>query len=154
MDCMTPENHILLERPEPFRLSKLWDIYIPITIAVVPASIFRFLGLVALLWAKPGAQLSAWVIAVMVAFQVIGMIAMGVVVLMRFDFAKQQLSLRTNGCPPIWRKLVLMLSMGFILIVDILANTAALPGCGPVVGFAIPPFLMYLLCIRVAFVGL
>ncbi len=80
---------------------------------------------------------------------------MAFVTLMRFEFGLQQLSLRTNGDTPGWRKLILMLSIVCILLFDILTNVAAaFAGAGTLVVFAIPAFVAYLLCIRVAFAKL
>ncbi len=152
---MTPENEFQSNPPEAFRLSKLWDIYIPITIAAVPAGIFALLGLVTEGLDKPGAQPSTWVIVTMIALQPLGIIAMAFVILMRFEFGLQQLSHRTNGHPPVWRKLVLMLSIMCILLFDILTNVAAaFAGAGPLLVLAIPAFVAYLLCIRLAFARL
>ena len=152
---MTSENEFLSKPPAAFRISKFWDIYIPITIATIPAGIFVLLGLVTEGLDKPGAQLSTWVVVTMIVLQTLGIIAMAFVILMRFDFGLQQLSLRTNGHSPVWRKLVLILSMVCILLFDILTNVAAgIAGAGPLLVLAIPAFFAYLLCIRVAFAGL
>lgn len=139
---------------EPYRLSKVWDVYIPFSFAAVPACIFKLLGIVALLFDKPGAKPPLLIIVTLVGLQIVGMIAMAAVILFRFEFCERQLSLRTDGRPPVWRKLVLVFSMVFILIFDILTNFAAVPGCGPLFIFAIPAFLVYLLCIRTAFIKL
>ena len=146
---MTPHNKFLSNPPKPFRLSTLWDIYIPITIAIVPAGIFTVLGLVTEGLDKPVAKLSAWVIVTLIALETLGIIAMVFVTLMRFDFGLQQLSLRTNGNTPGWRKLILMLSIVCILLFDIFTNVAtAFAGVGTLVVFAILAFFAYLLCIR------
>lgn len=152
---MTPEIELPSNPPAPFRLSKLWDIYIPLTIAAVPAGIFRLLGLVTKELDKPGAQASTWVIVTLIILETLGIIAMAVVILMRFEFGLQQLSFRTNGHPPVWRKLVLVVSVMCILLFDILTNVAAaFSGAGPLLVVAVPAFVGYLVCIRVAFAGL
>ena len=152
---MTRVNESLTNAPEAFRLSRLWDIYIPFTIAAVPAGIFRLLGLVTQGLDTPDAQLSTWVSVTMIVLEILGIIAMAFVILMRLEFGLQQLSIHTNGHPPVWRKLVLMMSIVCILLFDILTNVAAaVAGAGFLLVGAIPMFVAYVLCIRVAFVRL
>ncbi len=152
---MTPHNEFLSNPPKPFRLSNLWDIYIPITIAIVPAGIFTVLGLVMEGLDRPRAHLSAWVIVTIIVLETLGIIAMAFVTLMRFEFGLQQLSLRTHGNEPSWRKLILMLYIVCLLLFDILTNVAAaFAGAGQLVVLAILAFVSYLLCIRVAFAKL
>ena len=152
---MTPENEFSSNPPEAFRLSKFWDIYIPITIAAVPAGMFTLLGLVTNGLDKPGAKAATWLIVTMIVLQTLGIIAMAIVILLRFEIGRQQLSLRTNDNPPVWRKLILFLSIVFILLFDILTNVAAaFAGAGPLLVLAVPAFVAYLLCIRVAFARL
>ena len=141
--------------PEAFRLSKVWDIYIPLTIAVVPAGIFLLLGLVTDGLDEPNAKPATWVIVAMAVLQTLGIVAMAVVILIRYEVGLQQLLIRTNGRPPLWRKLVLRLAIVFILLFDIFTNlAAAIAGAGPLVFLAIPAFVAYLFCVRVAFARL
>jgi len=138
-----------------FRISAVWDIYIPVAIAVVPASIFAMLGFVTAGLDKPNAEPSIYVTVAMVVLQTLGIIAMAWVILMRFDTGMQQLSIRSNGAPPIWRKLVLMLSLMFILLFDVLTSlAAALAGAELFLVLAVPAFIMYVSCVRIAFAGL
>ncbi|SMP60866.1 hypothetical protein SAMN06265222_1078 [Neorhodopirellula lusitana] len=140
--------------PDQFRLSRFWDIFIPFSIATIPAFTFAFLGIVAALFDQPGAVPPRLLMITLAGLQVTGMIAMAVVLLARFEFCKQQLSFRTCGCPAAWRKRTLVLSFAFMIVFDILANFAAIPGCGPLLAFAVPVFLIYLACIRIAFAKL
>ena len=149
---MTLENVFSSSPPEAFRLSKFWDIYIPITIAAVPAGMFTLLGLVTNGLDKPGAKAATWLIVTMIVLQTLGIMAMAFVILLRFEIGRQQLSLRTYDNPPVWRKLILFLSIVFILLFEILTNVAAaFAGAGPLLVLAVPAFVAYLLCIRVAF---
>ena len=152
---MTPEDELPSKPPKAFRLSKQWDIYVPIAIATVPAGIFALLGFVTEGLDKPGAKPSTWVIVAMILLQTLGIIAMAFVVLTRLELGLRQLSLRTHDRPPVWRKLILLLSIVCILLFDILTNVAAaFAGAGPLIVLAIPVFFTYLLCVRVAFTGL
>jgi len=140
---------------EPFRLSPAWDIYIPFSIAAIPASLFTLLGFVTKGLDKPGAQTATWVIVMMLVLQTLGIIAMAFVILIRFERGFQQLSLRTNGSPAIWRKLILLSSIVFVLLFDVLTNVAAaFAGAGPLLVFAAPAFIGYVCCVRVAFARL
>jgi hypothetical protein len=142
--------------PEPFRLSAKWDIYIPFTIAAIPASFFVLMGLMinnALV--KPAGKLDSWVLVMIVVLQTLGIIAMAVVILMRYEIGFQQLSIRTNGSPAIWRKLFLLCSIALILLFDILTNIAvAFPDAGLMLIPAALAFIGYILCLRVAFLRL
>ena len=116
---------------------------------------FTLLGLVTNGLDKPGAKAATWLIVTMIVLQTLGIIAMAFVILLRFEIGRQQLSLRTNDNPPVWRKLILFLSIVFILLFDILTNVAAaFAGAGPLLVLAVPAFVAYLLCIRVAFARL
>lgn len=104
---------------------------------------------------KPGAEPATWVIIVMLIIQTLGIIALAFVILMRFELGFQQLSLRTNGSPAIWRKLILFLSIVFVLLFDIVTNVAAaFAGAGPLLVLAAPVFIGYIFCVRIAFAGL
>ena len=141
--------------PEPFRLSPTWDICVPFSIAAIPAGLFTLLGFVSKGLDKPGAEPATWVIVVMVALETLGIIAMAFVILMRFELSFKQLSLRTNDNPAIWRKLILFCSIVFVLLFDILTNVAAaFAGAGPLLVLAVPAFIGYILCVRVAFARL
>lgn len=141
--------------PEPFRLSPTWDFCIPFSVAAIPAGLFTLLGFVTKGLDKPGAEPATWVSIVMLILQTLGIIAMAFVILMRYELGFQQLSLRTNGSPAIWRKLILFLSIVFVLLFDILTNVAAaFAGAGPILVVAAPIFIGYIFCVRIAFAGL
>lgn len=139
--------------PEPFRLSAKWDIYIPFTITAIPASFYVLMGLVinnALL--KPRGIHDIWVQVMIVVLQTLGGIAMAVVILMRYEIGFQQLSMRTNGSPAIWRKAFLFCSIALILLFDILTNlVVAFPDAGLMLFPAALAFIGYIFCLRVAF---
>jgi len=140
---------------EPFRLSPTWDFCIPFSIGGIPAGLFALLGFVTKGLDKPGAEPATWVIIVMLIIQTLGIIALAFVILMRFELGFQQLSLRTNGSPAIWRKLILFLSIVFVLLFDIVTNVAAaFAGAGPLLVLAAPVFIGYIFCVRIAFAGL
>jgi hypothetical protein len=140
---------------EPFRLSPVWDVCIPFSIAAIPAGLFTLLGFVTKGLDKPNAEPATWVIIAMMILQTLGIIAMAVVVLMRFELGFQQLSLRTSGSPAVWRKLSLFISIVFVLFFDVLTNVAAaFAGAGPLLVFAAPIFIGYIFCVRFAFAGL
>ena len=143
------------DAPEPFRLSAKWDIYIPFSIAAIPAGLFTLLGFVTKGLDKPGAEPATWVIVVMLVIQTLGIIAMAFVILMRFEIGFQQLLFRANGSPAIWRRLILFCSIVFVLLFDILTNVAAaFAGAGPLLVLAVPAFIGYIFCVRVAFARL
>ena len=137
------------------RRSSLWEIYIPFTAATVPAAIFALLGLVNRGLARPGAEASLGVVIAMVALQLCGIVAMAIVILMRFEFASQQLLQSTHGSPPGWRKLLLVLSILFLLLFDVLTNVAAaFAGAGFLLVLAVPVFGAYVACGRLALMRL
>ena len=139
--------------PEPFRLSAKWDIYIPFTITAIPASFFVLMGLVINndLRKPPGIH-DIWVPVTIVVLQTLGGIAMAVVILMRYEIGFQQLSIRTNGSPAIWRKAFLFCSIASILLFDILTNlVVAFPDAGLMLFPAALAFIGYIFCLRVAF---
>ena len=153
--CMTFDHRSALNAPAAFRISRLWDIYIPFTVAVVPAGIFSLIGLITHGLDKPGAKIPTWVIIAMLVLQTLGIIAMAIVILVRFEFGLRQLQICTNGHPPVWRKLALILSIFCILLFDVLTNVAAaFAGAAPLLLGAIPAFFAYIVCIRVTFVRL
>jgi hypothetical protein len=139
--------------PEPFRLSAKWDIYIPFTITAIPASFFVLIGLLnnnALV--KPPGKIDSWVLVMIVVLQTLGFIAMAVVILMRYEIGFQQLSIRTNGSPAIWRKAFLFCSIALILLFDILTNlVVAWPDASLMLIPAALAFIGYIFCLQVAF---
>ena len=152
---MTFENTSSLDQPDAFRVSKYWDIYIPIAIAAVPAALFALLGLLTKGLDKPAANVEVWVVIPMIVLQTLGIIAMAIVILIRVDVGRKQLLIRTGGSPAVWRKVALALSILFILLFDVVTNVAAaFAGAGPLLVIAVPAFAAYLLCLRVAFVRL
>ena len=149
---MKPDIEYPSTAPGASRNSTLWDIYIPIAIAGVPAAIFTLLGFVTDGLDKPGVVAPLWLIVPMIALQTLGIIAMAYVILVRFEFAFRQLSLFTKGNPSVWRKLALKLSIVCLLLFNILTNvSAAFAGAGPLFVAAVPAFFAYVLCKRIAF---
>jgi hypothetical protein len=137
------------------RRSRPWEIYIPFSAAAVPAGIFALLGFVTNGLDKPEASPPFWLLVLMVCLQLAGMIAMAVVILTRMDVASKQLSEYTHGRPPAWRRFALLLSIGCLLLFDILTNiSVAFAGAGPLLVAAIPAFLAYFFCGRIALAGL
>ena len=152
---MTTEERPPSRRPNFFRLSKFWDVFIPIAIASVPAGMFKLLGMVTSGLDKPGAKPATWIIFTMIILQTFGTIAMALVVLSRLEKGRNQLQARTQGNPSGWRKIILFLSIIFLLLFDILTNVAAaFAGAEILVVPAVPAFFAYLLCFRAAFARL
>ncbi len=138
-----------------FRISTAWDVVVPVAAAAIPAGIFALMGFVTEGLDKPNAEPSAFVVFAMSSLQVLGIVAMAVVVLTRFDSGTRQLSMRTNGRPSMWRKGILVLSLVFVLLFDLFLNMASgLAGAEFFLVLAVPAFVMYLLCYRAAFAGL
>lgn len=141
--------------PETLVHSTFWDIYIPMAIVAIPAVIFKLLGLVTDGMDKPGAVAPIRVIVAMVALETLGIAAMAYVILMRFEGAFRQLSFVTNGQPPVWRRLALLLSIACLLLCDVLTNvSAAFAGAEFLLVAAVPAFSAYIVCKRVAFANL
>ena len=137
-----------------FRLSNLWDICVPLSIAIVPTVAFTLLRIVTQGLDKPRAVIPAWVAIAMFSLQFLGMVSMAIVILVRSDFRRRQLSNWTNGNPARWRSWALGLAMLFLLMFDVILNVAGAFGGGPLVVVAIPMFIAYLGCIYIAFAKL
>lgn len=138
---------------EPFFRSAKWNIYIPLTIATIPACFYVSAGLI-LDWLlnKPMEQGDAWVHDIIVLLQLAGMFAMAYVILMRYEIGFKELFERTDGRPAVWRKAFLLCSIACILLFDILTNlAAAFPDAGLILVPAPFAFIGYLLCVRIAF---
>ncbi len=149
------DSHDEQSKPTNVASSILWEIYIPFLAAAVPAGIFALLGLAQRGLDQPNAEVPDWKLAIISALQVLGMIAMAVVILVRFDHASRELSNYAQGQPAVWRKLALVISIGWLLVFDVLTNLAAsLAGAQLLLVLAIPAFLGYLACGRVALMGL
>jgi hypothetical protein len=141
--------------PDPFRLSPKWDIYVPFSIAAVPAGLFALLGLATKGLEKPRAEAGTWVIIVMIGLQILGIIAMSFVILMRFERSFNQLSLCNDGNPATWRRLILFCSIVFVVLYELLTNIAAgFAGAGFLLVLAAPAFIGYICCLRLAFARL
>lgn len=140
---------------EASRYSTFWDILAPIVIGAVPTVTFTLLGLVTGRLDKPNAVAPTWVIVVMLALEVFGIVSLAILILVRFETAFKELSLATDGHSPKWRNLALKLSIACLLLSEILANVSgAFGGAGFLLVAAIPTFLAYLLLKRVAFARL
>ena len=133
----------------------LGEIYIPIIVAAVPAGLFTLLGFITEGLDKPGIVPPVWVIIAMIAVQTLGMISMAFVILMRSDLGFRKLMVYTNGQPHVCRKSTLTLSIACLLMFDILTNvSAAFAGAVFLLAVALPVFVAYLVCDRIAFAGL
>ena len=133
------------------RNSKLWEIYIPLAAAGVPSGLFILLGLVTKDFAQPDAEIPFRVVLLMITPQTAGIIAMAWVMLIRLDAAYERLSLSTTGRPALWRRLTVQLSIGCLLLFDVLTHlAAAFAGAAPLLLIAIPAFLAYLIIGRLA----
>ncbi|MEZ6106909.1 MAG: hypothetical protein R3B96_12505 [Pirellulaceae bacterium] len=138
-----------------FRLAPVRDLAIPLVAAAIPAGLFALLGLATRGLAQPGAQPPVWLVVTMAMLEILGIVAMAFVILMRLEFGRRHLALRTDGYPEAWRKAVLFTSVAFILLFDILTNVAAaFAGASPLLLLAVPAFLGYVACVRIAFAGL
>ena len=136
------------------RNSKLWEIYIPLAAAVIPSGLFILLGLVTKDFAQPDAKIPFRVVMLMITLQITGITAMAWVILMRLDAAYERLSLSTTGRPAPWRRLAVQLSIGCLLLFDVLTYFAtAFAGAAPLLLIAIPAFLAYLIIGRTALLG-
>ncbi len=137
-------------RDKPYSVT--WDVYVPIAIAAVPSAIFALLRLVTRGLDRPDAAIPPGVVLAMQSLILLGSGAMAVLALVRFDAARKQLSVRTNGNPSWWRKLALVAAMFWLLAFDVLTNlSTALAGAGVLLIGAVPAFLLYLSCRRLAF---
>ena len=151
---MSFDEETLSTTPKVFRFSPLWDFCVPMSIAAVPAIIFTLIGFITQGFHEPSTRIPAWLMTSMVVLEVAGIVAMAVVVLVRSDFRMNQLSTFTNGNPATWRKRLLFVSMIFLLLFDVIFNVAAGFGAGSLITLAIPMFIGYLVCIRIAFARL
>jgi len=133
----------------------LGQVFIPLAVAAVPTGLFTLLGFITEGLDKPGIEPPLWVVVAMIAVQTLGIISMAFVILVRFDLAFRSLLISTNRQPHVWRKYTLRLSIGCLLLFDILINvSAALAGAGFLLVGAIPAFVAYLACNCIAFAGL
>jgi len=141
--------------PHAPRASMAWDVVIPAIIAAIPVGAFRLLGLLTRGLDRPEAGAPRLVIAAIVVTQLIGIVAMALLILVRFGEAFGQLHARTDRRPPAWRRLALVLSIACLLLTQILANVgAAFAGAGFLLVAAVPVFLGSLACKGIAFAGL
>lgn len=152
---MKTESEFTSNLPKAIYNSILWEIYLPIVAAAVPAGLFALLGWIAKGMDKPGVVMPIWVIVAMIAVQTLGMISMAFVILLKSDLGFRKLMASTNGRPHFWRKSALTLSIACLLMFDILTNvSAAFAGAGFLFAVAVPVFVAYIVCDRIAFAGL
>ncbi|MEC8782458.1 MAG: hypothetical protein VXY07_06485 [Planctomycetota bacterium] len=143
-----------LSQPEKSR-PRVWEIYIPFSVAVLPAAMFAGLGLVTKDYASPDAVMSPWAAVLMIFLEVTGIIAMALVILARWGSGSAQLQRKAGGRPAFWRSLLLGTSTGCLLLFDVLTNVAAaFDGATPLLAIAAPVFGVYVLTGRMAFLGL
>jgi hypothetical protein len=100
-----------------------WNFGVPLLVAVIPGILFRLLGMVGSYMSKPNAEPPGWAIALMIFLQILGMVAMAVVFLIRWDYSFRKLATLTSGRPHFFRRLMLLLSFACLLVFDILSNT-------------------------------
>ncbi len=135
--------------------SRFWDIYLPLGISVIPAGCFKLLRLAADGLDRPGAGIATWQIVVMIALQTTGIVAMAVVMLIRLEIGMMQLRALCGENPIFWRRLSMLLSMGFLTLFDIFLNVGfGFDGAFPLTAVAAFFFLLYVLGIRLSFCGL
>jgi hypothetical protein len=152
---MKAEDESTSKLPRDTQNSMFGEIFLPITVAAVPAGLFTLLGFITEGLDKPGIVPSVWVIVTIIAVQTLGMISMAFVILMRSDLGFRKLMVYTNGHPHVCRKSTLTLSIACLLVFDILTNvSAAFAGAGFLLAVAVPVFVAYLACDRIAFAGL
>ncbi|MFO0939685.1 MAG: hypothetical protein U0930_02845 [Pirellulales bacterium] len=134
--------------------SRNGEIYIPLAVAAIPLGIFCLLGLIIKNLIAQGAAPPRHFIIGMVIVQTFGIIATAIVFLMRYDAVTTELRMRTNGTPPLLRKLCLLTSLGCLLVFDVATNVAAVFGTTYLFVGSIPIFILYVLFNRLAFAGL
>ena len=135
--------------------SRFWDIYLPLGISAIPAGCFKLLRLAADGLDRPGAGIATWQIVVMLVLQTTGIIAMAVVMLIRLEIGMMQLLALCGENPIFWRRLSMLLSMGFLTLFDIFLNVGfGFAGAFPLTAVAAFCYLMYVLGIRLSFCGL
>lgn len=140
-------------RSKSVRYSTMWDVVVPLVIVAAPPLIFRIHGFFTQGLDKPNASMPVWLIVTVGVLNVSGIIAMAILILTRFEAAFQELSAVTDGRPPRWRKLALVLSVACLLVSDILANVGvAFGGAEFLFAAAMPIFLGYLLLKHFAFI--
>jgi len=152
---MKTDNEFTSRLPGGIHNSMAGEIYIPLIAAAVPAGLFTLLGFITKGLDKPGIEPPVWVIVSMIAVQMLGMVSMAFVLLVRFDLGSRALMVFANGQPQVWRRCTLTLSIACLLMFDILTNvSAAFAGAGFLLVGAVPVFIAYVVCNRIAFTGL
>lgn len=138
-----------------FRFSLVGDVAIPLGVAIVPTSLFLLLGILLQDMNRPGAQMPRWAIVVVVVLQTAGIIAMAVVVLMRREAISTRLTLMSQGPVKRWRISSMLIAIGCLTLFDILLNVSgAFQGARFLAWIAPPMFLIYLVVIKITFIGL
>lgn len=149
------ESEFTSNLPRVIRNSMLWEIYLPVVAAAVPAGLFALLGWITKGLDKPGVAMPIWVIVAMIVVQTLGIISMAMVILVKSDLGFRKLMACTSGRPHFWRKSALRLSIVCLLVFDILTNvSAAFAGAGFLFAVAVPVFVAYIVCDRIALAGL
>ena len=142
-------------QPNASRLSIAWDVLLPGIVVVVPAAIFQLMGVLTRGIDEPRTPPSGVAIAAIIVLQTLGIVAMAVVILVRFENASNRLKSLTNGRPSAWRRTALMVSVACLLLTDILVNvTSAFAGARVLLVAAVPTFLAYLAARSLALAGL
>lgn len=101
-----------------------WNFGVPLLVAVIPGVLFRLMGMAGGYISKPNAEPPVWAITLMIVLQVLGMVAMAVVFLIRWDYSFRKLAVLTSERPHIARRFMLFLSFACLLLFDLLFNIA------------------------------
>jgi len=145
----------LVKDSSKFGFSRFWDIYVPLGVSSIPAGCFKLMRVAANGVDQPGAGITTWQIVLIIVLQTIGIVGMAVVVLVRMEMGVTQLRVLSGENPTRWRRLSLLLSMGFLALFDIFLNVgSAFVGASPFIAVAVLWYLLYILGIRLTFSGL
>lgn len=151
---MTTDNEYSSPR-ETFRETVLWDIGAPLVLMAIPVGCFMLVGFFTKGLDTPTAKMPSSLETSLCVLQLVGMIALAVLILTRFDAANRKLvRLTGDPSPPAWRRLLLLLSIGCLLFSDIMTNVGVATHAEWLVGFALPMFAVYATVKQIAFVGL
>ncbi len=134
--------------------SRNGEIYVPIAVAAIPLGLFLLLGGIFRALTELGKEPPEFFLIALLVVQISGMIAMAVVFLMRYDAVTTELRQRTHDNPPGLRQLCLLVSLGCLLVFDVVTNVAAAFGTTFLFIGSIPVFVAYVVFNRLAFAGL
>lgn len=137
-----------------FGLSYFWDIFLPLSVASVPAALFAVMGLLMAPFARQDANIPGWILALMGVIQLLGITAMAVIAFVRMAMGTAELERLFPQGPAQWRRACLFLGVVCLTLFDVLVNvTAAFAGAGFLMWGAVPFFMTYLLLVRASLWG-